>query len=265
MNATPDIVTPAPRPHSVAGDVQLPPPAPGVRYVRLRWWGREGRIIIADDGLRDRVDRFFHWPMLILALCVLPLLVVEVFVLHGRPEHELIELRLACLGALAIIWLAFVIEYIVKITIAECRLEYARRNWLDVLIILMPVLRPLRIAYIAKTTRVFTLRGVGMKFIRLFCTFVLGMEATDRLLQRMGLKSEGSRKHPGQMTRHQLMDEVAQLRRRVDAWESWHEQSESHLLGQGFDPYGAAKPAAVKPTPPDGVESSDACGSPSPN
>ena len=54
-------------------DTPLPPPPPGVRYVRVPIVG----IVIATDHRRRRVDRFFHWPMIVLALAILPLLLIE--------------------------------------------------------------------------------------------------------------------------------------------------------------------------------------------
>ena len=76
--------------------------------------------------------------MIILALAILPLLVFE---LVRRPEGAM---RTAMQIGFAIIWLAFVIEFVIKIAIAESRVEYVRRNWIDLIVILVPVLRPLR-------------------------------------------------------------------------------------------------------------------------
>ena len=58
---------------TVPHGTELPPPRPGVRYVRVPLWG----IVIADDELRRRVDDRFHWPMIILALAILPLFLIE--------------------------------------------------------------------------------------------------------------------------------------------------------------------------------------------
>ncbi|MHC4421614.1 MAG: hypothetical protein ACYS1E_13580 [Planctomycetota bacterium] len=154
---------PAIVPHGTA----LPPPAPGVRHVPVALVG----IVISDDDLRQRVDRFFHWPMIVLALAILPLLAIEVFRAPAGALKWAIEI------GFAVIWLAFVIEFVIKITIAECRLEYIRRNWLDIVIILVPLLRPLRAFRatqgLARTTRVFKMRGVGMKCARYIFTVIV--------------------------------------------------------------------------------------------
>lgn len=206
----------------VPHDTELPPPRPGVRYVRVRVLG----IVVADDNLRGHIDRRFHWPMIVLALLTLPLLVIDVLQ-HKNPNFGNNALQWFVWVGFGIIWLAFLIEFVVKITIAECRIEYLKRNWLDVIIIVAPVLRPLRAMSIAKTSKVFTLRGVGMKFARYVITLLVGLEATDRLLQRLGLKPRVERPDPNTMTRLQLQAEVKRLRRLADDWEEWYDAHES--------------------------------------
>ena len=232
--------------HFVSAGTPLPPPRPGVRHVRVPV-GR--RIVIADDDLRTRVDRLFHWPMIILALLILPLLAIDLILLQNHPERHGTMLWWFCVTGLAIIWLAFLVEFIIKIAIAECRIEYARRNWLDIVIIVMPMLRPLRVATVAKTTRAFTLRGVGMKFARYVFTAVIGLEATERMLQRIGIKPKVGRQDPSSMTRHQLVRELSRLRATTDAWEIWYEAQRAHIETQGD-----VGPLAAKPALPDARE-----------
>jgi hypothetical protein len=219
----------------------LPPPAPGVRHVRVPLVG----IVISDDDLRQRVDHLFHWPMIVLALAILPLLAIEVY---GQPTGAL---KLAIEIGFAVIWLAFVVEFVWKITIAESRVEYVRRNWFDVVIILLPLLRPLRAFRatqgLARSTRAFRLRGVGMKFVRYAFTIVIGMKATDRLLHRIGLRSDDERKDAEKMTRHELIREAKRLRRRNDAWEQWYEAHERYVERHGGACYLAPRPQEGEP------------------
>ncbi|NNF44006.1 MAG: hypothetical protein HKO59_10060 [Phycisphaerales bacterium] len=202
---------------------RLPPPTPGMRYVPVRPLG----IIVSDDHLRRRVNRFFHWPMIILALAILPLLVIE---LLKKPEGWM---DIAIKIGFAVIWFAFVVEFIIKILIAESRFEYAKRNWIDLVIILVPVLRPLRAAAVVRTTRVFKLRGVGLKGARYLFTIVIGLEATERLLDRWGISIKRQRKLPTEMTRHELIRELKQLRRLTDDWQAWHERHDEHVMTHG--------------------------------
>ena len=222
------------QPAVVPHGTTLPPPAPGVRYVSVPLLG----IVISDDKRRRRVDRFFHWPMIILALAILPLLAIELF---HRPEGWQ---RWALDIGFGLTWLAFLVEFVIKVAIAESRIEYARRNWLDIVIILVPVLRPLRAAAVVRTTRVFKLRGIAMKCARSVFTVVVGLEATDRLLRRLGLKAGKEHKRPETMTRHQLMSEVRRLRKRDSAWERWHHAHEEHVATYGGACFVGDRPAA---------------------
>ncbi len=191
----------------------MPPPPPGIRYVSVPLLG----IVVADDELRDRVEHYFHWPMIVLALAMLPLFALE-FV-----QDTAGWLDWAVSVGFTVIWFAFLIEFIIKVAIAESRFEYCKRNWIDIVIILLPVLRVFRVARLARTTRVFRLRGVGMKLLRYALTIILGLSATERFLERVGLKLGKTREDPLRMTRYKLIDEVKQLRKRVDDWEVWHE------------------------------------------
>ena len=219
---------------------RLAPPRPGVRHVHVFRW----RTIIAGDRLRKRVDRLFHWPIIALAMAILPLLVIE---LIWMPAGWL---RTVVAVAFGIVWAAFVVEFVVKFTIAESRLEYARRNWLDLVIIAVPVLGPLRLkASVTRTARVFKLRGVGMKFARYAFTVIIGMEATERLLERVGIKQRQGDKDPLRMTRHELMTEVRRRRRLLAQWERWYDAQVAYLREQGnvMDP--TPPPADVEPDP----------------
>jgi len=213
----------------VTHDTPLPPAPPGVRYVRVPWIG----VIIADDDLRQHVDGAFHRPMMTLSLLTLPLLAFDLLILRSLPFKQQDPLYVLTWIAILMICAAFFIEYLVKIAIAESRFEYARRHWLDAIIIILPFLRPLRVTYIAKTSRIFTLRGVGMKFLRIVATVVLGLEATNRLLERFGLRAWKDRPAPTAMTRTQLIREVTRLRQRTDAWDQWFDEHVIFLDEQG--------------------------------
>ncbi len=206
----------------------LPPPPPGCRYVPVRWVG----VVVADDDLRKRVDRWFHMPMIVLALLVLPLLLLDfMYIREGNADGTPTGgwTWWLVIGGLTLIWIAFTLEFIIKVTIAESRFEYLRRNWLDIVIIVIPLLRPLRVASLARTTHAFRLRGVGFKLARYVFTFFVGMEMGNRLLHRMGVKPRPIRPKPEDMTRFQLIDEVTRLRRLSDEWCRWHQQQQAYL------------------------------------
>lgn len=225
----------------------LPPPCPGVRHVRVPRLG----IVIADDELRRRIDRYFHYPMIVLALLTLPLLILDYMYIQEAAASQATARDWKwwlTISGLTLIWLAFLVEFIVKIAVAECRIEYVKRNWLDLVIIVIPLLRPLRAAAVARTTRVFTLRGVGFKFCRYVFTLIVGLEATDRVLQRLGWKAGPGRREPEKMTRFELMAEVRRLRRLNDQWQSWHRAEQEYLSAHRREPFKAAAPNSDAPS-----------------
>ncbi|MBL1217779.1 MAG: hypothetical protein D8M59_09820 [Planctomycetes bacterium] len=278
------------RPTILPSDRHLAPPAPGVRYVRLWKVG----TVVADDKLRDYVECVFHWPMIVVALAILPILLTELIVLrpahsadpadgmhaaetlilvfeseYGVPywlahpnvreiadqeaerlminpalanrlsERSVMLIQWGLAGAGFIIWFAFFIEYIINSAIAESRLEYAKRNWLDIVIILLPlisflrVLRLARMTRLARTGRAFRLRGVLMKIARYIFSVIIGLDTTDRILQRIGVRVSSDEKQPEQMTRNELMTDLKRLRKRNTDWDRWHEAHEDFVKEHG--------------------------------
>lgn len=186
--------------------------------------------------------------MILLALAVLPLLAIEVL----RKPTGALELWVDV--GFGVIWFAFLIEFVVKITIAESRFEYVRRNWLDVVIILVPLLRPLRLSSLTRTVRLFKLRGVSLKLLRSVIMLFVSFEVADRLLRRFGIerKKEPGLPSPRKMTREGLMDEVEALRKRVDQWETWYGEHTVFLEDQGVLTYDV--PDEVPDLPAEGPE-----------
>ncbi len=227
-----DDETPLPpraRPWRVPVGTQLPPPPPGTRHVRAPGLG----IVIADDDVRERVERTFHWPMILLAVAVLPLLALEV---QGDLPKDLAVWVDVGFG---LVWVAFLIEFVVKIAVAESRWEYVKRNWLDLVVILLPVLRVLRISALGRSVRLLRLRGVALKAARSAMTLFVTFSVADRLLRRLGVERDArpDRPPPASMTRYALIDEVSALRARNDRWAAWYEQHRAFLEARGVLTY----------------------------
>lgn len=151
--------------------------------VWLPGWGWQP----ASDELADQVQRRLGYPMIGIALLILPLLAVEFLFAEQIQEHLWLGLTVQLAGAF--IWLAFAAEFIVMISLVSRRIQFARKHWLDLAIICLPViafLRVLRIGRLIKlgklsqTARVFRLRGLAMRAWRA----VLVLELVDRLLRR---------------------------------------------------------------------------------
>jgi hypothetical protein len=177
----------------------------GVRTLHLPLFGR----IVADDELRQRVERRFQWPMVTLSFVFVGLLGIELLV-DPQGWHAW-----AVDAGFGIVWLAFVVELVVKTTLAESRFEYLRTNWLDLLIIALPMLRSVRAARALVTmSRSLRLRGAATKLVRVLLPSVIGLKATESLLRRIKVV-RSDEKNPADMTRRELEAEVRRLRKLV--------------------------------------------------
>lgn len=200
-----------------------------IRVLRVPLYG----TVRADDAMRRRVDRWFQWPMTVLSLVFVGLLGLEWL----ASDHPTVETVLDF--AVPICWTAFLVELLVKLSIADSRWQYLKKNWLDAVIVLVPLLRPLRVASsVAKMTRVVRLRGAAVKTGRAVLPMVVGLRATHKVMRRLGVQPR-VRKRPDEMTRHELEQEVMRLRQDLDA-----------LIGPPSLPEGGAPAAGgVAPTP----------------
>lgn len=85
--------------------------------------------------------------MLLLALAIVPLLVLPlVFELSAAVERTLFTIDW-------IIWAAFAVEYGVRLYLAPRKREFVSHNIIDLVAVLIPFLRPLRVARSARALR----------------------------------------------------------------------------------------------------------------
>jgi voltage-gated potassium channel len=103
----------------------------------------------------DRFERQAAWPMMALALAIIPLLVVPLLV-DLSPAVETTFYTIDWF-----IWVAFVLEYGIRLYLAPNKRQFVSHNVIDLLFVLIPFLRPLRVL---RSARAFALlratRGV---------------------------------------------------------------------------------------------------------
>ena len=105
------------------------------------------------------VERWTAWPMLILAAVFLPIILLpRVLVLSPSAL-----LGLEILGW--IIWAAFGVELGVKTYLAPQRRRYLLTHWLDVLIVVVPFLRPLRLLRVLRLLLVALRLAVSLRTV----------------------------------------------------------------------------------------------------
>lgn len=114
-----------------------------------------------DAGQRQRAfdafDRATDLPMLVLSLLLVPIIVVPL--LFTLPPSWEVPWETSSW----VIWAAFALELTVKTYLAPRRLRYLRDHWFDVLIVVIPFLRPLRAFQAMRALRLLQLlRLVGI-------------------------------------------------------------------------------------------------------
>ena len=91
------------------------------------------------EALLHRIERITELPLLVLSFVMIPLLVGPFFWELSTKEEALF------MALDTFIWAIFAIDLIIKVSISPKRLAYLKRHWLEVLVVVVPFFRPLRI------------------------------------------------------------------------------------------------------------------------
>jgi hypothetical protein len=139
------------------------------------YWGWQQ----VDYPLRRKLERAFSFPMIVVALLILPVLILQYLFSHMVAEH--VWLRILLHISAGLIWFCFAFEFIVMASVAPSKTSYCKKHWLDLLIIILPLLSFLRmlqslrgvkllqatkVQQLAKLARVYRLRGLSMRVFR---------------------------------------------------------------------------------------------------
>ena len=93
----------------------------------------------AREAMLDRIERLTELPLLLLSFIMIPLLL-------GPMLWDLSETEDLVFSTLDVfIWAVFAADLAVKLAIAPDRLRFVKRNWLEVLVVAVPFIRPLRL------------------------------------------------------------------------------------------------------------------------
>lgn len=123
----------------------------------------------------QQVEDWLELPVMILGFVWLVLLVVE-FIWGVTPLLE---------GIVFLIWGIFILDFAIRFILAPYKLKYLRNNWLTVLSLMVPALRVLRIAQLA---RVLSLARAtrGLRLFRLVSSLNRGIRALRSSMGRRG-------------------------------------------------------------------------------
>jgi voltage-gated potassium channel len=138
-------------------------------------------------SLAQGLMAWFSVPMIVIALLMVPAIILEFFydsLLQARPNlKSLVD------ATSSFIWACFVAEFVLVVAAVNNRWRYCRQHWINVAVIVLPAiafLRVVRIArllainQIARTSRVFRLRGLSIRAWRA----IVALQLIDRILRR---------------------------------------------------------------------------------
>lgn len=123
--------------------------------------------------LQNRLEQAFSVPMMMVAIAILPILGLEFAYAERQAQHPWLTVGLE-LGT-SIIWLAFTVEFIIMLSVVDSRRRYCQKNWVSLVIILLPLLSFLRVLrlgsllrlqQVTRASRVYKLRGVLLRLYR---------------------------------------------------------------------------------------------------
>ena len=89
---------------------------------------------------RERWETLSEWPLVVAALAFLAAYAIPI--LHPALPRWL---GVLCWWTTWLTWLMFVLDYLVRLVLAESRRTFVLRHWLDLIVIALPLLRPLRL------------------------------------------------------------------------------------------------------------------------
>jgi voltage-gated potassium channel len=88
----------------------------------------------------ERFERQTAWPMPILSVAIIPLLVIPL-VMDLSPSADSTVFAID-----VFIWAIFALEYGIRLYLAPAKGRFVRSNVIDLIVVLIPFLRPLRVA-----------------------------------------------------------------------------------------------------------------------
>ncbi|MEU7577732.1 potassium channel family protein [Streptomyces sp. NPDC041068] len=96
-----------------------------------------------DDSRQARWERRAEFPLAVASLLFLAAYAVRVLA-HGLSPAWREACMVVALGA----WAAFAVDYAVRWRLSGQRLRFVRTHWLDTVVLVLPLLRPLRIVHV---------------------------------------------------------------------------------------------------------------------
>lgn len=128
------------------------------------------------DMLRERrellanLERWFEWPLIVLAGLWLVLLVAELIGGLSTFGERIGQ----------VIWGIFIAEFALRFIVTPEKPAFLRANWLTLIALILPAIRVLRVFRLARAVR-------GLRLARIVTSVNRGMSTLGRSMQRRGL------------------------------------------------------------------------------
>lgn len=134
------------------------------------------------EVLLQKVEKATEVPMLVLVVIMVGVLILPLIVKLNHSQNALLEL------IDLIIWAIFFIELSVRVYIAPRHLEYLRKNWLDLILVLLPFLRFFRIFRVVRGARAIrSFKAVRfLRFARIISVFSKFTQKLKDIFSRHG-------------------------------------------------------------------------------
>lgn len=136
----------------------------------------ERDVVAQRWRLLRKLEESLEFPMVALGFVWVILFVVEML---GEPAPFVLRLGTA-------IWVAFIVDFLLKFIIAPKKMAFIRRSWLAIFSLMLPAIRVLRLARMLRVLRM--ARGVrGLTLLRLLTSVNRGMRSLKATMSRRGL------------------------------------------------------------------------------
>lgn len=122
--------------------------------------------------LLRRVSEMSETPMALLGLAWLSLMVIDLTRGLGSTGQNLTT----------VIWIIFIIDFVIRLTLAPRKLAYIRQHWLTVIALVLPALRVVRFVRVLRSLA----RLRGLPLVRILASINRGMRALGDTMQRRG-------------------------------------------------------------------------------
>jgi voltage-gated potassium channel len=120
----------------------------------------ERRTLARSQDAYDRFSKLIDGPMMVLTIIWIPVLIIPLVTpVHGTLDESLVAVDYT-------IWAFFVVEYFVKFYLAPDRWRYVKTHILDLIIVVVPFFRPLRVARLVRLQVLLRVGVVGGEAVR---------------------------------------------------------------------------------------------------